>query len=428
MIEFDVRVIDKATGQLVTTPLVIRVDAGLSGTVRNTNPANFYAGAPLSTHWVGDVEVIAAGYAPWTTGANPQVTFGDKTVTLEVALDSFNLTPRPVPVPRGPLPSFPAPVNYRTSLPWVPPQDRDFLRADSWGVEVSDAPWVPGADPIYYTRILSWFVDRYTPEIQDKYLKLYGGYGYTHLKRSYDDSCGSSDSLGNTRPPGNEQTLSQFVASCKSNKRYVKYVQVVLGSKYFSPWNMTLEQYQERFEPVIDALIAAKAVDEFIPGWEWDLWNGGTAGPISESIFRWVGQKAHAAGISCWLHFSAHVTSWQANGQDRFSFWDALGTDVNGINYQTDPSWNNKDTQDRLVDTLWWFGQRGNIWKLRFDEDQASPEWNTYGPNGPSGISYPEYANQRGFLACCTIDDVRHTDAKVWGYGNGGRMPDGSWL
>jgi hypothetical protein len=37
-------------------------------------------------------------------------------------------------------------------------------------------------------------------------------------------------------------------------------------------------------------------------------------------------------------------------------------------------------------------------------------------------------ADMRGFLACCTVDNVKHTDAKVWGYGNGARRPDGTAL
>jgi hypothetical protein len=424
-IQFNVKAVDASTGQLVTTPLVVRVDAGLSGTVRKTNPANFYAGPNLPGNgWIGDVEVIAAGYAPWTTGADPQVRIKDQTVEVVASLQPFRRPPCPAPVPRGILPPFPTPVDYRTTLPWTPPQSRDFLRADSWGVEMPGAPWVPGASTRFPERILSWFVDRYEPSFQRDYLCKYGGW-YTHLKRSYDDSCGPVDN-GPNSPPGNGQTLAQFVASCKDNKRYVKYVHVMLGSKYFSPWNMTLAQYQARFEPVIDALVAAKAVDEFCPGWEWDLWNPQTPGPITESIFKWVGQKAHAAGLSCWLHFSGHVTSWQTDGTDRFSFWDHLGTDVDGLNYQTQPEWSMKETQDRMVDTLWWFGIRGNIWKMRMDEDQASPEWNNFGPPSIPGLSYPEYANVRGYCACCTIDDVRHTDAKVWGFGNGGRMPDGS--
>jgi hypothetical protein len=36
--------------------------------------------------------------------------------------------------------------------------------------------------------------------------------------------------------------------------------------------------------------------------------------------------------------------------------------------------------------------------------------------------------NARGYCAMCTTDDVRHTDARVWGYGNGARRPDGTVL
>jgi hypothetical protein len=378
---------------------------------------NVPEGTPMTLYVSAGGYVNAIRY-PTTTAANQVVA---------IELKSFKRPPCPKPVPRGILPPFPTPINYRTQLPWTPPKDRDFLRADSWGVEMPDAPWVPGASSRYPGRILSWFIDRYDATLRRDYLCTYQGYGYTHLKRSYDDSCGPVDN-GPQSPPGNGQTLDQFVASCQECKRYVPYVQVMLGSKYFSPWNMTLAQYQARFEPVIDALIAGNAVDELVPGWEWNLWNPQTPGPITISIFKWVGQKAHAAGLSCWLHFGPHYTSWQADGHDRFSFWDALGTDVDGLNYQTFPEWSMRETQDRIVDTLWWFGQRGNIWKFRMDEDQASPEWDNFGPAPYPTLSYPEYANQRGFIMCCTIDDVRHTDAKVWGYGNGGRNIDGSPL
>jgi len=86
LIQFNVRALDATTGELVTAPLVVRIDAGLSGTVRNGNPSNFYNGPPLAMPWVGDVEVIAAGYAPWTTGASPQITFDDSTVEVVARL------------------------------------------------------------------------------------------------------------------------------------------------------------------------------------------------------------------------------------------------------------------------------------------------------------------------------------------------------
>ena len=288
---------------------------------------------------------------------------------------------------------------------------------------------MPGASTRHPERILSWFIDRYPQDFQQRYLETVASYGYTHVKVSPGDSMGPVDN-GPFSPPGNAQSLEQFVETCLRLKQVQSartnlplYVAVMLGSKYFHQWNMSLQQYQDVFGPMLEALFEARAVDELVPGWEWNLWNPDTSGPTTIAIFKWVGQQAHANGASCWAHFSPEKTSWFADKEPRgrFGFWDDLGADVDGLNYQTDPNWSMKDTQDRIVDTLWQFGQQGNIHKFRFDEDQAALMWDNDRPN-------EDDANARGFLACCTIDDVKRTDAKVWGYGNGGRSRDGSPL
>lgn len=466
-IEFNVTVVD-ASGAKIDKPLVIRIDAGLSGTVRATNPANFYNGPALATPWIGDVEVTADGFAPWTTGANPQISFKDQTVNVQATLTpSFKRPPSPVPVTRGPLPPF-SPI-YTSPyiagmdvLPWAPPavraaddiaspalarqygarlrhwrpgpsassasaaptpsyapHERDYLRADSWGVVMPGAPQIDrGVSPTHPERIMSWFIDRYPEDFQHEYLSLYGGYGYTHLRLSYADSTAAIDQPSN-KPPGAGRTLDQFIDTCLLVKRYIPYVRVMIGSKYFQPGFMTASQWAEFSDPIIDALIAAKAVDEITLGWEWNLWN--TPGQVTIDSFRHCGQRAHAAGLSSWMHFAPHVTSWFADGdpRGRFGFYDDLHNDVNGIDYQTDPSWPMDETQARLVDTLWQFGDRGNDYKMRFDEDMATLMWSNDRPDS-------EDANARGYLACCTIDNVHWTDAKIWGFGNGGRMPDGS--
>jgi hypothetical protein len=71
------------------------------------------------------------------------------------------------------------------------------------------------------------------------------------------------------------------------------------------------------------------------------------------------------------------------------------------------------------VDTLSQFGRQGNIHKLRLLEDQASLQFTHDRPDELDGC-------QRGLLACCTVDNVTHTDAKVWGAGNGLRNQDGT--
>jgi len=429
-------------GVLITKPLVIRIDAGLSGTVRATNPANFYAGPPLANAWVGDISIIADGYAPWTTGANPQVTLKDATVNFTAVLKpSFKQAPVPI-IERGPLLPFPEPVNYYTSLPWTPPQaDRNFLRGDFWGVEMPNAPMVPGMGK-KYDRIFSWFLPKYTLEFQKEYLTKYAGYQYTHFLLSYADATGPLENPGKT--PGAGQSLQQFIDTCGLVKKYVKYLHVRFGSKDFQPAFMTAQQWADFVDPVFDALVAAKVVDEVSLGWELNLWN--TPGQPLIDALRHLGGKAHAVGISSWQHFSPHYTSWFADGDERgrFGWYDDLaGGGVDGINYQTmGPQWSLQMLQARMTDTLWQFGQRGNDFLMRMEEDLAFWMWNedvvtcqvddAVDANGNPVMSQvsvtPEDSNVRGYVGCCAMDDVKHTDAKIWGYGNGGRMPDGSRL
>lgn len=323
------------------------------------------------------------------------------------------------PVTRAPLPPFP-PGDYRTTLPWTPPKSRDFLRADSWGVTVPGAPWVPGASSLHPERILSWFVDRYTPDWQQRYLTAYAERGYTHLKLSYGDSTGPL-AASPSCPPGNAQTMDQFLATCRLVKRYVPYVRVAIGSKCFHQRDMSAQQWADFADPVMDALFAANAADEIVLGWEWDLWN--VPGRPTIDALKHAGQKCHAAGRSLWMHFSTAKTSWFADGdpRGRFGFYDDIGTDVDGLDYQTDSTWDCAMLQARIVDSLWQFGTQGNRHKFRLEEDSASLMFDGDRPN-------EDDANLRGYVACCTVDNVRGTDAKVWGFGNGGRQPNGAAL
>jgi len=162
------------------------------------------------------------------------------------------------------------------------------------------------------------------------------------------------------------------------------------------------------------------AADEYAV-WEWDSHN--IPGSPTIDALKHFGQRAHEGGASFWTHFFPGHTSWLADGdpRGRYGFWSDLGADVDGLQYQTVPTWTIGETQARLVDTLSQFGSQGNQYKLRFFEDQASLQFTHDHPD-------EDDAALRGYLACCTIDNVKQTDAKVWGYGNGGRMPDGSPL
>jgi hypothetical protein len=403
----------------------------------------------------------------------------DPTIQIQLSLDSFKQGYRPsAAIPRSPLPPYEQPINYRTTLAWSPVPvnpDRDFHRGDAWSVVMPGFPWVPGASNKKPEQILSWFVDRYTLDLQKQYLEVYNGYGYTHFTLSYADSCGPKE-MPPTAPPGNGRSLEQFIETCALVKRYVKYCRVMIGSKYFQPSFMTAQQWADFADPIMDALIKAKVVDEFALGWEMDLWN--TPGQVIIDSFRHCGQKARAAGLSSWMHFSPHTTSWFADGdpRGRFGFYDDLHGDVDGVDYQSmGPYWSPAMLQARIVDSLWVFGTRSDNLRFRLWEDYAffsfdndevtvpvedvdstraagaggfleydfvpSPRWGVphrFIPRGTGPTQQqvqtktvpvgPDYANLRSYLGCCTVDNVKHSAAKVHGYGNGGRLPDGSRL
>ena len=139
---------------------------------------------------------------------------------------------------------------------------------------------------------------------------------------------------------------------------------------------MDAQQWADFADPIMDALIAAKAVDEFSLAWEMNLWN--QPGQELIAALRHCGDKAHAAGLTSWQHFSPHYTSWQANDDDRGRFgctttWPApsMGSTIK----RWGRYWSPASLQARIVDTLWLFGQRGNDFKFRMEEDYAAWMW-----------------------------------------------------
>lgn len=346
--------------------------------------------------------------------------------------------PLPLPLPRpdrdgGYDATHPAP--FVTDLPWAPPATRDYLRADLWGVEMPGAPIIAGGSSRYPERILSWFLDRYPLEFQTAYLRAYAGLGYTHLYLSPPDSMYPLD--------GPRASLAQMCDTIRRCKQYVPYVGILIGSKYFTGqtgaaadvpvgvgYRASPAEWQAYLDPLLEAFLPI--ADEFSI-WEFDLWC--RTAPDGVAIWKYLGDRCHAAGRSCWLHFSPHYTSWQADGDDRgrFGWYDDLNTSIDGLNYQGVSNWTTRDLQDRMVDTLWLFGTQGWGHKLRLFEDVASLEYDGKSQSDDAGVARgpgvtPDDANARGYYGCCTIDNVKHTDAKVWGFGNGGRRPDGSRL
>jgi len=323
---------------------------------------------------------------------------------------------------------FPPPPagSYDRVLPWTPPQTRDYLRGDFWAVPQPGLPAVPGGpsggSSEFPERIITGLDYKYDrtqwwPKMVDRHLER----GYTHWLRW------SSNALYDGSEFGGNPSIPKFVDDCGLlHQLGMPYVIVSLTSKVFDPRDPTLQQYQDRVGPLLDALLAARVVDEVIPGFEFDAFN--VPGETTVSIFKWVGQQAHAHGVSNWAHFFPEHTSWFADGdpRGRYGFWDDLGPEVDGLCYQSDASWDVPFLQAKMVDTLKQFGEQGNVHKMRLCEDQAIRQFSGY----PFLSPHPNELDgaQRGFYASCTIDNVGHSDAKVWGYGNGGMRDDGTWL
>lgn len=370
--------------------------------------ASGYAGGPVSRGWLDRFLADAsAAYGSSFSAAPAGPAIDPVTPDLSATYGPSVVAPFP-------------PGTYEHVLPWVPPRTRDFLRANAWGVTMPGFPWVPGASSRHPERILSWFLDRYSPAQQVQILDAHRARGLTHFILSAPDSLGPADN-GPARPPGAAQSLESFVALCGVVKSRMPYCTVFLGSKDFQPANMTAAQWTAYALPIMDVLMSAGVVDEFVPGWEWDLWN--VPGAPTLDALRAIGDHAHSGGCSCWLHFSPEKTSWFADREPRgrFGFYDDLGASIDGLMYQTVPGWSMPTTQARIVDTLAQFGRQGNRHRFRFYEDVASQMFDGDHPDEADG-------NMRGYLACCTNDNVAHTDATVWGYGNGGEQPDGSPL
>lgn len=315
-------------------------------------------------------------------------------------------SPSSRPVPRAPLVfppcgSCPTPTSYDQVLPWTPPPSRDCLRADAWGVPIDGLPWVPGGSSEHPERLLTAFLYKYDRALWPRCFDAHRSRVYTHWILWWP----------NARADG--MSLEDFVALVMTVAAAGFWPQVGLNSKDYDPRDDSPDGWTARTGPLFDALETAGFTGEFAV-WEWDSHN--IPGPPTIDTFKYFGQRAHRMGASFWIHFLPEHTSWFADGdpRGRYGFYDDLGTDVDGLNYQGDPAWDIGQLQSRLVDTLTQFAAQGNRHKLRAFELTAARQFT-------EDALTEDVANAIGYLACCTKGP-----ATVWGFGNGARMPDGT--
>lgn len=305
MIEFNVRVTDKSTGKPVTNPLVIRVDPGLSGTVRNGSPANFYTGPPLAQPWVGDVEVIAAGYAPWSTGASPQVTFKDQTVVVEAVLVPF----------KKPFQAAPR-----------------FWKGQMCGLRIPGLSAVSGGARDS-SLFLSWFYDRYDGPQRAAIRLAMKANGYTHWLLSWPDS----------RVFG--QSPQQFLATCQELIADGFFPCPMLSSKDCDPADVGLIlNGLSAVLPLLKGVVPLACI-----GWELSLWLSPTQ---VQQLIDAIAPQLTPSGCRVYVHFQEDYFSFPQEDHDNASFWNLQVGKLTGVLHQRKLD-NDRDLyRARLVDCL----------------------------------------------------------------------------
>lgn len=331
-----------------------------------------------------------------------------------------------VPVPRDPLPPFDpdsvdretgAPLPVSTTLPREPPglDDLEFLRADLWSLTLPGLPPIPGgATGPAQERFLTYLWPRYPREWQDTALREYGAAGYRHFWRSAADERVADG-----------RSVQQYVDDTKRIQDAGLWPAHMLRSKYYDDPN-NLSAYDE----LIDALAMIDGIPWAAHAWEASLW-------MSPQQFRHLidhDAKRHPEIRWC-IHLQQAYADFGPDGENHSNeFWNAnFKVGVKRLLYQyvttggspNDP-WTAGMMQARGEDVGVRSGP-GGPWGLsdHFDwfafEVVAMLQFHN-GHDGDGNLADEAHGNLKGYQNLCT------RGVPPYGYGNGGRRPNGSYL
>lgn len=357
---------------------------------------------------------------------------------------------------RPPLPPFdtdtvdhetgaPLPV-YKTLRETPPENDVSWWRGDAWGITIPNLPFVPGgAQGPAQSRVLTYFLDRYGRSNEDRTLKTHLEYGYTHISISPQDSFAFGTS---------EDDYVRMSVRCRAAGLNVHHL---MRSKYY-PWAAPGSKSVMKYDPrhnrlrekirkpptqfastkgvsgdldgpnrLIERLLSEGVMQVETPAWEMNYCS-------PEEVRAMIDHDAALIGMRChiMLHFFPHYISWQKNDESPTDFWKANYGKVDGVLYQCDPYWTagmmaarTTDCLDRLCPGgLWGLGDSGRghpIW-LPVWETIATCQFNN-DHDGDGRLADEDIGNLKGYENTCSPGRMT-----VMGFGNGGRMPDGSRL
>jgi hypothetical protein len=323
-------------------------------------------------------------------------------------------TPMPPAVARGPLPPFdrattdpdtgaPLPVHTRLTQSIPASGTRRWWRGNAWGVTVPGLPAVPGgATGPAQNRVLTWFLDRWTPEWQDRILRAHAERGYDRFVLSWPDS---RDGAG--------QSLDQYVETTRRVAAAGLLPVHMLLSKVFDGVNPD----PSRLDPVIDALLAEDLIPLTSVGWELNLFN---SPEHLQRVIDHVDQRlADRSRNLLYVHFAPHYASWQPDrpGGNGGEFWRPNIGKLTGLLYQCNPSWSVGMMQARINDVLVRLNA-GGLWGLPVDFDVVV--WETIATLQFENQADEDRGDLVGYETLCAQGPL-----PVMGFGNGARYPDG---
>jgi hypothetical protein len=345
---------------------------------------------------------------------SPSATFGGSTRSSTIR-------------PRAPLPPFDpstfespdpeTPASWHpvyTTLP-IPPLARPSIRwwrGDAWAVTLDGLPLVDGgATGPAQSRVLTYFLDRYGSKWEDTILRAHVEDGYTHFSISPQDSFAAGLSV------------AAYVAMARRVKDAGLFVHHLMRSKYYTPAQPDLSA----MDALIGQLLEAGCLDVHTPAWEMNYWSPEICRAMIDHDAALIGTRA-----SFMLHFYPHYISWQLNTETPGDFWQRNVGKVDGTLYQADPSWSAGMMAARMTDALdrlapgglWGLGDsgRGHPFDVVGWETIATKQFNN-DIDGNDRLADEDHGNLKGFELCCAPGRMA-----VMGFGNGGRMPDGTAL
>jgi len=361
------------------------------------------------------------------------------------------------PIPRNPFGPYPPPVDYKTVLPFTPPAGRvlDFYRGQFCGLRIPGAPVVPGSNAANPSCIMAALLDNYPEDVQEQFLESYAFAGNTHLQRSLGHALGYG------------HTIDAYIAlSKKVRSQYGLFCDHWLIANEFPgfQFNQDASFWGPKLDPYIERLLGAGVVDLACPSWQMDQVMNMAPGNATISIIAYVAKKLPPS-IPLYTHWMNEALAWwkkvgtNPNGSDigevwvdpqywpngievhdRFSWWYAMQPYLTGGHHQGNTRMLCKEYQDRLCDTLDFFGDehgrdtgKGDMgqsirtgtprpFALTVFEDSAQDQFDDV-PSNPYAISEVE-GDQRGYILMCTTSPWGH----MRGYGNGARRPEGTAL